>query len=318
MASVIVKSAPLNIRAPFETDSPFLFTVYHKDDYPNGNDKMEAPRIGNGNDFNPTAPYRIFETVTCVVEGTIDHTDSLGAAGRYSGGDLQWLTTGKGIVHGEMFPLVNKSSPNPLKLYQIWLNLPAKSKMCEPAQVMFWRENIGNYVSPDKKANVTVWAGDFYNVKGQRPPKDSWAAKPENDVAVWRLVIQPQGKITLPKSLQGTTRNAFFLGETQIKIGGTAFQDSTKITLRDNVEAEIENVGAKPAEILVLQGKPINEPIRQHGPFVMNTDDEIRQAFRDYQQTRFGGWPWPEDAMVFPRTKGRFVSVNGKEELPPS
>lgn len=140
--------------APQAVKSPFLFCVYHNDSYPAGNDKMEAPRRGNGADFNPSAPYRMyhgdripgfpqhphrgFETVTVTLSGSgmIDHTDSLGNAGRYGNGDLQWMTAGKGIVHGEMFPLVHQDRPNPLRLMQIWLNLPKVNKMVDPTFVM--------------------------------------------------------------------------------------------------------------------------------------------------------------------------------------
>jgi redox-sensitive bicupin YhaK (pirin superfamily) len=117
-----------------------------------GDGKMQAPRRGNGADFDPRSPYRMyhgdripgfpqhphrgFETVTATMEGTIDHTDSVGNAGRYGHGDLQWMTAGKGVVHGEMFPLVNDKSPNTLRLFQIWLNLPRVNKMVDPAFAM--------------------------------------------------------------------------------------------------------------------------------------------------------------------------------------
>ena len=109
---------------------------------------MEAPRIGNGQDFDDTAPYRMyhgtkvpgfpqhphrgFETITATIDGIIDHADSVGNAGRYGQGDVQWMTAGKGVVHSEMFPLLNKSSDNPTRFFQIWLNLPAANKMVDP------------------------------------------------------------------------------------------------------------------------------------------------------------------------------------------
>jgi len=149
--NIITCIAPI---APQAVLSPFLFCVYHNDAYPAGNENMEAPRRGNGADFNPSAPYRMyhgdkipgfpqhphrgFETVTVTLSGSglVDHSDSLGNAGRYGNGDLQWMTAGRGIVHGEMFPLVNLDKPNPLRLMQIWLNLPKKNKMVDPTFVM--------------------------------------------------------------------------------------------------------------------------------------------------------------------------------------
>jgi redox-sensitive bicupin YhaK (pirin superfamily) len=144
---------------PFRTPDPFLFCVYHKDLYPQGDEYMRAPRKGNGHDFDPTLPYRMyhgdlipgfpqhphrgFETITATMEGLIDHTDSCGNAGRYGHGDLQWMTAGKGVVHGEMFPLINDKTPNPLRLFQIWLNLPAKNKMVDPAFAMVMEDISG-------------------------------------------------------------------------------------------------------------------------------------------------------------------------------
>ena len=137
-ASAVKSVGPLGF--PFKTQDPFLFCVYHKDLYPAGNaSNMFAPRKGNGADFDWSAPYRMyhgdrlpgfpqhphrgFETLTLVQEGVCDHTDSLGAAGRYGGdgrrGDLQWMTAGAGCVHGENFPLVKTDRPNTLRLFQI-------------------------------------------------------------------------------------------------------------------------------------------------------------------------------------------------------
>lgn len=143
---IILSVSPL--KPQNEVASPFLFCVYHKDAYPAGNERMEAPRRGNGQDFDPNADYRMyhgdripgfpqhphrgFETVTVTMNGLADHTDSLGNAGRYGEGDLQWMTAGKGIVHGELFPLIHQDKPNPLRLFQLWLNLPKKSKMVDP------------------------------------------------------------------------------------------------------------------------------------------------------------------------------------------
>jgi redox-sensitive bicupin YhaK (pirin superfamily) len=134
------------------TLDPFIFAVYHVGNYPAGDSHMRAPRHGDGADFDHSADYRMyhgddipgfpqhphrgFETLTATVTGIIDHADSVGNAGRYGQGDLQWMTAGRGVVHGEIFPLANEDKPNPLKLFQIWLNLPRKSKMVDPDFVM--------------------------------------------------------------------------------------------------------------------------------------------------------------------------------------
>jgi redox-sensitive bicupin YhaK (pirin superfamily) len=173
----------LPVAGPFPTLDPFLFCVYHKDAYPPAtNDSMTAPIHGDGSDFNPDAPYRMyhgddipgfpqhphrgFETITATIEGLVDHADSVGNAGRYGQGDVQWMTAGAGVVHSEMFPLLNKESSNKLRFFQIWLNLPAKSKMVDPGFAMFWAHDVPTYESVEQKAKVTVWAGNYFGVHG--------------------------------------------------------------------------------------------------------------------------------------------------------
>jgi hypothetical protein len=149
VGSAILRTMPLG-SGPMPTLDPFLFCVYHKDQYPPGNAAMEAPRIGNGQDFDAKTPYRMyhggkipgfpqhphrgFETITATIEGIIDHADSTGNAGRYGMGDVQWMTAGKGVVHSEMFPLLKQKADNPTRFFQIWLNLPSVSKMVDPGR----------------------------------------------------------------------------------------------------------------------------------------------------------------------------------------
>ena len=138
----IIEVKPLGF--PWETQDPFLFCAHHRDEYPKGDDQMgltadELKGRNIGQDFTikdgyrmyhgshipgfPYHPHRGFETITIIKEGFVDHADSLGAAGRFGAGDIQWMTAGKGIQHSEMFPLVNKIKENPLEIFQIWLNL---------------------------------------------------------------------------------------------------------------------------------------------------------------------------------------------------
>jgi len=329
---------------PMPTPDPFLFCVYHLDKYPKGpSDKsMEAPRRGDGMDFNPTAPYRMyhgdkvpgfpqhphrgFETITATLSGLIDHADSVGNAGRYGEGDLQWMTAGKGVVHGEMFPLVNIDRPNHTKFFQIWLNLPRKSKMVEPSFAMFWANDISKFTSNDGKAVVTSWYGDYFVdpiPSKNKPPENSWASDPYNDVAVLHIMIQPGGKIILPKSRERGVNRSLYLVEVSnpgVIIGGNSIKQKVVLDINSDVDIELElpTSAAVACEIMLLQGRPINEPVEQHGPFVMNTRDEISQAFSDYSKTKFGGWPWPRDDMIFSQDKGRFALLYGKETIPNS
>jgi hypothetical protein len=308
---------------------------------------MEAPRRGNGADFDWSKPYRMyhgdkipgfpshphrgFETLTITLEGLVDHCDSLGASGRYGIGDNQWMTAGSGVQHQEMFPLIHEDKPNTLKLYQLWLNLPAKNKMCPPSYVMHWAEDIP-VVSGDKgDAKCLVYAGNVNGKKGGTPPPHSWASDEANDVAVLVLQIPPQSSFTLPKAKYGNAvkRTAYLTqgGSTKngsILIGGKSIPAKSMIVLDAGVDVTFVNNYEKSddgkddkeslshAEILILQGRPINEPVAQRGPFVMNSQTEIMEAFRDYQRTQFGGWNWPNEIMVFPRETKRFAGMVDK------
>ena len=324
---------------PWKTADPFLFCVYHNDSYPAGNEEMgpTASLKGRpiGNDFEgkdgwrmyhgdvvpgfPQHPHRGFETVTVVRKGLIDHSDSLGATARFGNGDVQWLTAGKGISHSEMFPLVKRDSPNPLELFQIWLNLPKSEKLAEPYFSMQWTHQIPKFTATDKvgrKTEVTLVAGNLGGLKPVAPPPHSWASKPESDLAIWTLKMAPHAQWTMPRAKEGSNRTIYFFRGSSLKIGGVEVKPNHAIELQAELEVPLVN-GEGEAELLLLQGRPIGEPVAQHGPFVMNTREEIEQAFEDYQSTRFGGWPWKSDDPVHPREETRFAKhADGLFERP--
>jgi len=321
----------------WETQNPFLFCVHHDDKFPEGNDQMgpAASLAGRniGNDFTPKDgwrmyhgdtipgfpqhPHRGFETVTVVLKGFIDHADSARGAGRYGNGDVQWMTAGKGLQHSEMFPLLNKDKPNPLELFQIWLNLPKSKKFVEGHYKMLWAEDIPHFNTKDengKTTDVIVVAGELNSTTPPAPAPDSWAADPENEVAIWRIKMEAGAKWTLPKASEGINRTLFFFKGDSLKLDGESISSYHSVSLYPNQPVEIEN-GNEESHVLLLQGKPIQEPVAQYGPFVMNTQAEIQQAFMDYQQTQFGKWPWERPDQVFERSKGRFAKYgDGREE----
>jgi redox-sensitive bicupin YhaK (pirin superfamily) len=330
MRDVVLEVVPLGF--PWVCADPFLFCAYHDDAYPAGDDRMapQASLAGReiGMDFAgkdgwrmyhgevvpgfPQHPHRGFETVTIVRSGLVDHSDSLGATARFGEGDVQWLTAGRGIVHSEMFPLVKRDADNPLELFQIWLNLPRARKMVAPYFSMLWAPSIP--VHAEGGARVTMVAGD---PRSPAPPPDSWAAQPDSDVAIGTIVLEPGATWTLPPAKPGSTRVLYLFRGEGATIGGRAIDNRSAIAVVPDVPATIEN-GAAKSELLLLQGRPIGEPVVQHGPFVMNTRAEIVQAFEDYRATQFGGWPWPDDAPVHARDRGRFARhADGKEELAP-
>ena len=323
----IKRTRPLGFQ--WETQDPFLFCVHHEDDYPAGNDKM-GPVSGLegrnlGQDFLvkdgyrmyhgkqvpgfPGHPHRGFETITVVRKGMVDHSDSQGAAGRYGDGDVQWMTAGSGLQHAEMFPLINKDKKNPLELFQIWINLPAKSKMVDPHFKMLWSEDIPNYIYRDqsgKKTEIEVIAGSIGGFSAPTPPPNSWAANTENKVAVWNIAMEPGAQFQLPEAGLGVNRTLYFYEGSGLQINDEQLQNYHAADVDGASELNLTN-GELPGKILVLQGKAIGEPVVQHGPFVMNTRSELQQAFSDFQATHFGGWPWERYDQVHDRNKGRFA-----------
>jgi hypothetical protein len=330
MASPVLQTVPLETRWP--TIDPFLFCVHHDDAYPAGDDAF-APAVpiedrDLGQDFSaldgwsmyhghtvpgfPGHPHRGFETVTFVRKGLIDHSDSLGAAARFGRGDVQWLTAGRGIVHAEMFPLLEQDRPNPLELFQIWLNLPADDKLVDPYFTMLWDGDVPR-VHLDG-GEVTVIAGTLDGVTPPPPPPSSWASRPESDVAIWHVRLDPGASWTMPAATGPETVRVLYVfeGDT-LRIAGTDVANDTGVVLRS---AAVDlTAGTEQVEALLLQGRPIGEPVAQYGPFVMNTQAEIQQAFADYQATQFGGWPWGDEAPTHGREQGRFARhVDGRVE----
>ncbi|HAS74724.1 MAG TPA: pirin [Clostridiales bacterium UBA8960] len=314
----------------WEMENPFIFCAHHKDAYPKGDENQE-PTVSLtgrqlGEDFAikdgfrmyhgtkvpgfPMHPHRGFETVTIVKTGFVDHFDSVGASGRYGNGDVQWLTTGSGCQHAEMFPLVSMEEENPLELFQVWLNLPAKDKFTKPAYKMLWSEDIPNITIGDDygpKAMITIISGGFEGKHGLTPNPASYASDPNHHLNILLIEMEPYSEINLPQVSKTLVRNLYYYeGEGHITIGTEKIPSSRRIKLDGNEVIEITN-GSKTSYLLLLEGEPINEPVVSYGPFVMNTEQEIRNAFSDYQHTRFGGWPWNRTDPINPRDSGRYA-----------
>ena len=258
---------------------------------------------GRAEDLGPH-PHRGFETVTIVNKGFCDHSDSLGAAGRFGMGDVQWMTAGRGVQHCEMFPLLHTDKENPLELFQIWLNLPKKSKFVEPHFAMLWHEDIP--IIKTENSTVKVIAGNYKNTIALKPAPDSWAVDLENEVAIWNIHVDANSTYTLPKATTQVNRTLYFYEGDTIEIDGATIKPNHGILIEPSDDVKI-TIGDKSAHLLLLQGNPIEEPVAKYGPFVMNTDEEIQKAMQEYQLTQFGGWPWPHTDHVHPKDKGRFA-----------
>ena len=331
----VVKLPPLH----WPTLDPFLFCAHHLDRYPRGDERMgpAASLAGRriGMDFDgkdgwnmyhgdvvpgfPRHPHRGFETVTLARSGYIDHSDSLGATARFGHGDVQWMTAGRGVVHSEMFPLVEREAENPTELFQIWLNLPRADKMVDPHFTMLWGRDVPRHVfrDPDgREVEIVTVAGALEGREPPAPPPSSWASKPDSAVAIWTVKLQPNARVTLPAAPEGAHRVLYLHVGRRASIGGQVVEGMHAVQIRPGHPVEIVN-GDEAAELLMLQGRPIGEPVAQHGPFVMTTRSEIQQAFVDYQRTGFGGWPWESDGPVHPRGEGRFaIHADGRIERP--
>jgi redox-sensitive bicupin YhaK (pirin superfamily) len=327
MSSPVLQTVALAFQWP--TVDPFLFCVHHLDHYPAANADLgpDAPLVGRpiGQDFEgidgwrmyhgsvvpgfPAHPHRGFETVTFVRQGLVDHSDSLGAAARYGRGDVQWMTAGNGIVHSEMFPLLERERPNTVEMFQIWINLPAADKMVDAHFSMLWDAEIPRQVvgAPDHpEVEITVIAGRLADASPPSPPPASWASRDDADVAIWHIVMEPGAHWVLPAAAASDTVRTLYVFEgSGLTVAGEPIAGSTGAVVDPSVDLELGATDR--VEILMLQGRPLGEPVAQYGPFVMNARAEIQQAFDDYQRTRFGGWPWDRDDPVHGLDDTRFA-----------
>lgn len=314
---------------PWQTSDPFLFCAYHFDTFPPGNAHLgpAASLAGRslGQDFDPNQPWRMyhgqtvpgfpahphvgFETVTIVTKGLVDHADSLGAAGRFGNGDVQWMTAGKGVQHSEMFPLLDQEAGNTLELFQIWLNLPRANKKVDPHFAMLWGDQVPHFQTEDAQGNeisVKIISGEL---DGQQAPvvsPNSWAADPENGVNIWLIELAPGAEWTMPAADPALKRDIHYYRGENLTVDGTEVRTGHTIQLQPGQTTALKN-GAESSQLLLLQGRPINEPVVQHGPFVATTQGEIREAFLAYQQDQFGGWPWPRPDQTHGADRGRFA-----------
>lgn len=331
VSTMIKHIAPIDLHWP--TQEPFLFCAHHLDLYPRGNQNLGLDPVhfqgrNMGADFEekdgfrlyhggeipgfPVHPHRGFETITIVRRGFADHADSLGAAGRYGEGDVQWMTAGSGVQHSEMFPLLHQDQDNTLELFQIWLNLPRKNKMVSPDFKMLWSENIPK-IKTDK-FEVSLICGEYGETKFYEAPKDSWASDPGNQVNILLVKLSKGASFEYPKKLK-VNRSLYFFNNSSIRVNEELI--SGKKALFVDSESSLMITADEESEFLILEGNPIGEPVVQHGPFVMNSREEIYQTIRDYQLTQFGGWKWKREDMIHGPGTERFAKYpDGRVDRP--
>ena len=225
----------------------------------------------------PDHPHRGFETVTYILDGAVEHRDSQGNHGRIGAGDVQWMTAGSGVIHSELPSEEIRRDGGRMHGFQLWVNLPRRDKMMQPRYQELRAAEIPTATSADGKVTVTVIAGQSL---GKRASIDT-----RTPIMYLHLRLAAGASFTqeTPESY-----NAFaFLIRGEVKFGDRLARENDAVIFARDGEA-VTMTTESGAELLLIGGVPINEPVARYGPFVMNTMGEIRQAMIDYQSGRFG------------------------------
>jgi redox-sensitive bicupin YhaK (pirin superfamily) len=222
-------------------------------------------------------PHRGFETVTIVYDGQVSHHDSTNAGGTIGPGEVQWMTAGSGIIHEEYHGDDYARTGGPFEMIQLWVNLPAKDKMTKPGYQGITREQIPEVALPDEAGKVRVIAGEY---AGQKGPASTFSPMNVWDV---RLNAGTRTTFTLP---EGHTTAVFVL-HGAVKTGEVHTIRPGELAVMQREGNELVLQAQQDTVLLLLNGEPLNEPVVGHGPFVMNTWQEIDQAINDYNQGLF-------------------------------
>jgi redox-sensitive bicupin YhaK (pirin superfamily) len=222
-------------------------------------------------------PHRGFETVTIAYQGEIEHRDSTGAGGKIGPGDVQWMTAASGIVHEEFHGKEFTRKGGTLEMVQLWVNLPARFKMSKPGYQDILDTRIPGVDLPHASGTVRVIAGDFAGAKGP--------ARTFTPINLWDVRLKAGGKAELALP-EGHTA-AFLVLRGDVSLNGSA-AGTAQLVLLDRRGTDVAVEARTDATLLFLGGEPIDEPVVGRGPFVMNTMEEIRQAFFDYQRGKMG------------------------------
>ena len=272
-----LEGAGFPVRRPFPTAQlmqvdPFLLL-----------DHLGPVRWGPGEGIGaPDHPHRGFETVTYLLSGEMEHKDSAGHSGRLRAGDVQWMTAGAGVVHSELPSDVFMKNGGTMHGFQIWVNLPARDKMIKPRYQDIPAARIPEATSPDGKAKVRVIAG---NAMGRSAVIDT-----RTPIVYLHYALRPSGE-AMPEVPSDYNALVYVIGgEVLVGEGGGAVREGQMARLGEgeSVRLAVAADAKEPADLLLLAGAPLNEPVARYGPFVMNTEKEIQQAIRDYQSGRMG------------------------------
>jgi quercetin 2,3-dioxygenase len=270
-----LEGAGFEVRRPFPTQAlmdadPFLLL-----------DEMGPADLPPGEARGaPDHPHRGFETVTYVLSGEMEHRDSAGHHGSIRAGDVQWMTAGDGVVHSEMPSEAFQRTGGRMHGFQLWVNLPRRDKRMAPRYQEVPAARIPVARSGDGKVEVRVIAGEAL---GKRAVIDT-----RTPIAYLHFTIAPGGAIVQPTQRDYSGFCYVFGGEGRIGSAATKVQEGEIALLGPGDEVAIAQAGERPLEVLLVAGVPLGEPVARYGPFVMNTEGEIRQAIEDFRQGRMG------------------------------
>jgi redox-sensitive bicupin YhaK (pirin superfamily) len=223
-------------------------------------------------------PHRGFETVTIAYHGKVAHHDSTGNSGIIGEGDIQWMTAGEGILHKEYHEKEFSRKGGMMQMVQLWVNLPAKNKMTPPKYQAIENAMMGRVVLKDKKSTVEIISGAYNGTKGP--------ATTFSPINVFNAKLKQGSRAEFSFSNKSNTGMLIIEGEVRVNDSKTAHEDNFILFGHDAEEIALE--ASKESVILILSGDPINEPIASYGPFVMNTQAEIKQAYEDFHSGKFG------------------------------
>ena len=254
-----------------EQIDPFLFLNHHG--------PQTYPPRNHGLPFGPH-PHRGFETVTFILEGELAHLDSGGGESIIRAGGIQWMTAGRGLVHAEISPEDFKKKGGPLEILQLWVNLPSKLKMVDPNYVGLQKDDIPEVTSADGKVTMQLVSGEW---EGRQAPIQSLV-----DIHMATVFMKAGGRLQAPIA---ASRNIFlYIVRGELEVGGEEASQFHLVEMNNDGDT-IDIEAVTDAVLLLGHAEPLGEPVVAHGPFVMNTREEIRQAMTDYSAGKFGGLP---------------------------
>ncbi|MDZ4297173.1 MAG: pirin family protein [Moraxellaceae bacterium] len=222
-------------------------------------------------------PHRGFETVTLVYTGEIEHRDSSGGGGIIAAGDVQWMTAAKGIVHQEFFSEAFTQHGGRFEMIQLWVNLPAKDKMQDPHYQSITTRDIPVFELPNNGGKVRVIAGQFQDLLGP--------AQTYTPINVFDAQLSAGQNVTFNADAGHTA--LIFLRSGRLQLAENEVLEEEAMAVMSSREANIAVHALEDSQFIVLTGEPIQEPINAHGPFIMNTHDEIVQAYDDFKSGQF-------------------------------